>query len=76
MDEKVRWVVVAVRQWAVTFDLIGDHLSTFSLIWMVLFVMIQNNILPPIIDLWESHRDFEPNLIEGKCTGKTGRFLQ
>lgn len=76
MDERVRWVVFAVRQWAVTFDLIGDNFSTFSLIWLVLFVMIQHNILPPIIDLWESHRDFEPNLIEGKWIGKTGKFTQ
>ncbi|VVC35336.1 Hypothetical protein CINCED_3A016879 [Cinara cedri] len=64
MDERVRWVVSAVKHWAVTFDLIGDDFSTFSVIWLVLFIMMQYKIVPPIIDLWEKCHNFEPNHIE------------
>lgn len=66
MDERVRWVVVAVKHWAVTFNLLSDDFSSFSLVWLVLFVMMQHRIVPPIIDLWKLHIDHEPNYVEGK----------
>jgi len=65
MDEKVRWVVIAVKHWAVTFDLLNDNFSSFSLIWLVFFVMMHYKVLPPIIDLWKMHRNNLPNYTEG-----------
>lgn len=66
MDERVRWVVIAIKHWAVTFNLVSDDISSNSLIWMVLFVMMKNQIVPTIIDLWRINRNREPNYIEGK----------
>jgi len=66
MDERVRWVVIAVKHWAITHNLISDEFSSFSLIWLVLFVMMKYQIVPPIIDLWRMHCNHEPNYIEGK----------
>lgn len=66
MDERVRWVVIAVKHWAVTFDLVSDDFSSFSLIWLVLYVMMQYRVIPPIIDVWRMHRNHKPNYIEGK----------
>lgn len=62
----MRWVVVAVKHWAVNFNLISDDFSSFSLIWLVLFVMMKYKIVPPIIDLWKMHCKHEPIYIEGK----------
>lgn len=66
MDERVRWVVVAVKHWAVTFNLLCDYFSSYSIVWLVLFVMMRHRIVPPIIDLWKLNFDHEPNYIEGK----------
>ncbi|XP_060835055.1 terminal uridylyltransferase Tailor-like isoform X1 [Rhopalosiphum padi] len=65
MDERVRWVVIAVKHWAVSYKLLSDDFSTYSLIWLVLFVMMQYKIVPPIIDLWRMHHKHVPNYIEG-----------
>lgn len=65
MDERVRWVAVAVKHWAVSFDLISDNFSSFSLIWMVFFVMMHYKIVPPIIDLWKMHYNHKPNINNG-----------
>ncbi|XP_022182352.1 terminal uridylyltransferase Tailor-like isoform X1 [Myzus persicae] len=65
MDERVRWVVIAVKHWAGSFKLLCDDFSTYSLIWLVLYVMIQFKIVPPIIDLWKLHHKHAPNYTEG-----------
>ncbi|XP_022182353.1 terminal uridylyltransferase Tailor-like isoform X2 [Myzus persicae] len=64
MDERVRWVVIAVKHWAGSFKLLCDDFSTYSLIWLVLYVMIQFKIVPPIIDLWKLHHKHAPNYTE------------
>lgn len=66
MDERVHWVVVAVKHWAITLNLVSDDFSSFSLIWLVLFVMMYQKIVPPIVNLWKMHRNQSPNFIEGK----------
>lgn len=65
MDERVRWVIVAVKRWAVALDIVNDDFSSYSLIWLVLFVMVHYKIVPPIKDLWRAHRDSAPNYTEG-----------
>jgi len=65
MDERVRWVVIAVKHWAVSFQLLCDDFSTYSLIWLVLYVMMQYKIVPPIIDLWRMHQKHAPIYTEG-----------
>jgi len=66
MDERVRWVVIALKHWAGSFKLLCDDFSTYSLIWLVLYVMMQYKIVPPIIDLWRMHHKHAPNYTEGK----------
>lgn len=66
MDKRVRWVAIAVKHWAINFDLVSDDFSSFSLLWMVLFVMMQLQIVPPIINLWKMHCNSDPNYTEGK----------
>lgn len=65
MDERVRWVVVAVKHWAVSFELLSDDFSTYSLIWLVLFVMMRSQVVPSILDLWRIHHKHEPYYTEG-----------
>lgn len=65
MDERVRWVVVAVKHWAVTLNLINNDFSSFSLIWLVLFVMMLYQIVPPIIHLWKMQNNNESHYTEG-----------
>lgn len=66
IDERVRWVVIAVKHWAIDFNLVNDEFSSFSLIWMVLFVMMQYQIVPSIIDLWRLQRNHDCYYTEGK----------
>lgn len=66
MDERVRWVVIAVKHWAISLKLLSDDFSTYSLIWLVLYVMMHYKIVPPIVDLWKTHQKHEPNYTEGK----------
>ncbi|XP_027838061.2 terminal uridylyltransferase Tailor-like isoform X2 [Aphis gossypii] len=65
MDERVRWVVIAVKHWAISLKLLSDDFSTYSLIWLVLYVMMHYKIVPPIVDLWKMHHKHEPNYTEG-----------
>ncbi|XP_025197002.1 terminal uridylyltransferase Tailor-like isoform X3 [Melanaphis sacchari] len=65
MDERVRWVVIAVKHWAVSLKLLSDNFSTYSLIWLVLYFMMQYKVVPPIIELWRIHHRHVPNYIEG-----------
>lgn len=65
MDERVRWVIIAVKHWAVSFKLLSDDFSAYSLIWLILYVMMQYKIVPPIIDLWRMHQKHAPIYIEG-----------
>ncbi|XP_015366089.1 PREDICTED: poly(A) RNA polymerase, mitochondrial-like [Diuraphis noxia] len=64
IDERVRWVVIAVKH--VSFNLLSDDFSSYSLIWLVLFVMMQYKIVPPIIELWRIYHKHAPNYTEGK----------
>jgi len=65
MDERVRWVVIAVKHWAISFKLLNDDFSTYSLIWLVLYVMMQYKIVPPITDLWRMYQKHAPIYTEG-----------
>lgn len=62
----MRWVAIAVKHWAVSFNLLCDDFSSYSLIWLVLFVMMQYKIVPPIIELWRMYHKHAPNYTEGK----------
>ncbi|XP_050434849.1 terminal uridylyltransferase Tailor-like [Adelges cooleyi] len=66
LDKRVQWVVcVIVKQWALTHELINDNLSSFAIIWLVLFVLIRQKVVPPTIEFWKMSTKHEPNFVEG-----------
>lgn len=67
-NKTVRWVTTGVvKYWAVANKLISDDLSSFAIIWLVLFVLIRQKVIPPVIELWKTCTILEPYYVEGKC---------
>ncbi|XP_050548620.1 terminal uridylyltransferase Tailor-like isoform X2 [Daktulosphaira vitifoliae] len=65
-NKTVRWITTSVvKQFTLVNKLVSDNLSSFSIIWLVLFVLIRQKVIPPVIELWKTCTRIEPYFVEG-----------
>lgn len=62
----VKWLVCAVKFWALENNLIDKTLFTsYALVWLVLFYLMTKKVIPPIIELKKNATKDDQKIIEG-----------
>lgn len=67
MDKTVKWLVCAiVKLWALQNNLKSNDLfTTYALIWLVLFYLMTESVVPPLVNLKVPVGKKSPPIIEG-----------
>lgn len=66
MNNTVKWMVCVFKKWALQNNLKDKHLFTsYGLIWLVLFYLIAENIVPPLELLVQHTYSDKKEYIEG-----------